>query len=163
MVAHEGHDMSSMGSSDMDMDMSGSSSGGHSMGMSMFFFTSTSTPLYSESWTPSSAGAYAGTCIFLIILAILLRALFTAKTFLEIRALQSALKRRYVVTADQQTVSDKAFNDANSLTGILTTNGLQENVRIVEAPAHHVQPFRFSVDLPRAFLMTLISAVGYFL
>ncbi|KAJ4297990.1 hypothetical protein N0V90_005889 [Kalmusia sp. IMI 367209] len=160
MVAHEGHDMSSMGSMDMDGTSSDSSM---SMGMSMFFFTSTSTPLYSQAWTPTSAGAYAGTCIFLIVLAILLRALFTAKTFLEIRALQSALKRRYVVTADQQTVADKAFNDANSMTGILTTNGLQENVRIVEAPVKHVQPFRFSVDLPRAFIMTLISGVGYLL
>ncbi|KAF1966202.1 Ctr copper transporter-like protein [Bimuria novae-zelandiae CBS 107.79] len=134
-----------------------------SMGMSMFFFTSTSTPLYSEAWTPRSAGAYAGTCIFLIIFAIILRALFTAKTFLEYRALEGALKRRYVVTANQQMVTDKAFNDANSVTGILTTNGMEENVRIVEAPTRHVQPFRFSVDLPRAIIMTLISGVGYLL
>ncbi|KAF9738230.1 hypothetical protein PMIN06_001768 [Paraphaeosphaeria minitans] len=159
MVAHEGHDMSSM-----DMVMDGASSGSSmSMGMSMYFFTSTTTPLYSEAWTPASAGAYAGTCIFLIILAILLRALFTAKTFLEYSALQSAMKRRYVVTADQQTATDKAFNEANSMTGILTTNGLQENVRIVEAPARHVQPFRFSVDLPRAAIMTLAAGVGYLL
>ncbi|OAG04987.1 Ctr copper transporter-like protein [Paraphaeosphaeria sporulosa] len=159
MVAHEGHDMSSMAG----MDMDGGSSGSSSMGMSMFFFTSTTTPLYSEAWTPASAGAYAGTCIFLIILAILLRALFTAKTFLEYRALQSAMKRRYIVAADQQTATDKAFNDASSMTGILTTNGLQENVRIVEAPARHVQPFRFSVDLPRAAIMTLAAGVGYLL
>ena len=134
-----------------------------SMGMNMYFFTSTTTPLYSHAWTPASAGAYAGTCIFLIILAILLRALITTKTYLDYRALQSAMKRRYVVTADQQTVTDKAFNDANSMTGILTTNGLQENVRIVEAPARHVQPFRFSVDLPRAVIMTLAAGVGYLL
>ncbi|KAL1605366.1 hypothetical protein SLS60_004914 [Paraconiothyrium brasiliense] len=146
----------------MDMDGMGSDSS-TSMGMSMFFFTSTTTPLYSEAWTPASAGAYAGTCIFLIILAILLRALITAKTFLEYRTLQKAMKRRYVVTADQQTVTDKAFNDANSMTGILTTNGLQENVRIVEAPARYVQPFRFSVDLPRAVIMSLAAGVGYLL
>lgn len=166
MVAHEGHDMSSMAGMDMsgmDMDMGSSSSGHMSMGMNMAFFTSTTTSLYSEAWTPSSAGAYAGTCIFLIILAIILRALFTAKTFLEYRALESALKRRYVVTADQQTATDKAFNDANSMTGILTTNGLQENVRIVEAPARHIQPFRFSVDLPRAVIMTAAAGVGYLL
>ncbi|KAF2689320.1 Ctr copper transporter-like protein [Lentithecium fluviatile CBS 122367] len=160
MVAHEGHDMTSMES----MDMGSTESSSMTMsGMAMSFFTSTTTPLYSESWTPSSAGAYAGTCIFLILLAITLRALITAKSFLEARALASAIKRRYVVVADQQTVGDKAFNDANSLTGILTTNGMQENVRIVEAPAKHVQPWRFSVDLPRAVIMTLIAGVGYLL
>jgi copper transporter 1 len=160
MVAHEGHDMASMGGMDMDGTSSDSSM---SMGMATSFFTSTTTPLYSKAWTPASAGAYAGTCIFLIILAILLRALIAAKTFLEYRALQSAMKRRYVVTADQQAVTDKAFNDASSMSGILTTNGLQENVRIVEAPARHVQPFRFSVDLPRAAIMTLAAGVGYLL
>jgi copper transporter 1 len=131
--------------------------------MAMTFFTATDTPLYSDAWTPSSAGAYAGTCIFLILLAILLRALFTVKSFLEARALAAALKRRYVVVADQQTASDKAFNDSNSMTGILTTNGLQENVRVVQAPAKNVQPWRFSVDLPRAAIMTLAAAVGYLL
>jgi copper transporter 1 len=160
MVAHEGHDMASMEGMDMDGTRSDSST---SMGMSTFFFTSTTTPLYSEAWAPASAGAYAGTCIFLIILAILLRALITAKTFLEYRALQSAMKRRFVVTADQHTVTDKAFNDASSMSGILTTNGLQENVRVVEAPTRHVQPFRFSVDLPRAAIMTLAAGVGYLL
>ena len=151
--------MSSMG----DMDMGGMDMGHGSMGMSMFFFTATNTPLYSAAWTPTSAGAYAGTCIFLIILAIVLRALFTAKTYLEYRALESAMKRRYVVSADQQSVTDKAFNDASSTTGVLTTNGLQENVRVVEAPARHVQPFRFSVDLPRAAIMTVAAGVGYLL
>ncbi|KAF1999129.1 hypothetical protein P154DRAFT_523528 [Amniculicola lignicola CBS 123094] len=130
--------------------------------MAMAFFTSTATPLYSEAWTPSSAGAYAGTCIFLIILAIVLRALFTAKSYLDAKALESSLKRRYVVVADQHTVSDKAA-DTNSLTGILTSNGQEENVRIVQAPSKHIQPWRFSVDLPRAAIMTVIAGVGYLL
>ncbi|CAI6339245.1 unnamed protein product [Periconia digitata] len=129
----------------------------------MSFFSATDTSLYSESWKPSSAGAYAGTCIFLIILAIILRALFTAKAFLDARAMQAALKRRYVVVADQQPVGDKAFNDAGSMDGILTTNGVQENVRVVSAPVKTMQPFRFSVDLPRAAIMTVAAAVGYLL
>lgn len=157
MVAHEGHDMTMDG-----MDMGGSTSGGHSM-MNMAFFTATNTPLYSEGWTPSSAGAYAGTCIFLILLAVILRALFTAKSFLDARAIESALKRRYVVVADQNSAAEKVMGDANSTTGILTTNGVQENVRMVQAPVKHIQPFRFSVDLPRAGLMTVIAGVGYLL
>ncbi|PVH97957.1 Ctr copper transporter-like protein [Periconia macrospinosa] len=159
MVAHGDESMSGM---DMGMDMgSGSSHSGMSMAMS--FFTATDTQLYSEAWTPKSAGAYAGTCIFLILLAITLRALFTAKAFLDAKAMEAALKRRYVVVADQQSAGDKAFNDASSMTGILTTNGMQENVRIVSAPVKHIQPFRFSVDLPRAAIMTVAAGVGYLL
>lgn len=131
--------------------------------MQMTFFTATNTPLYSESWTPQNAGQYAGTCIFLIVLAITLRAIFTAKFFLEARALKNALKRRYVVVAGEKAVTDQAMDDGNSMTGILTSNGVQEDVRIVSAPAQHTQPWRFSVDLPRALLMTVAAAVGYLL
>ncbi|KAF1944224.1 Ctr copper transporter-like protein [Clathrospora elynae] len=151
----------------MDMDMGsmdmGSSTTSSHTGMAMAFFTSTTTPLYSESWAPSTAGQYAGTCIFLIVLAIMLRALFTAKTFLEVRAMKSALKRRYVVVAGERTVAEKAADDSNSMTGILTTNGVQEDVRVVSAPVSYVQPWRFSVDLPRALLLTIATGVGYLL
>jgi copper transporter 1 len=37
------------------------------------------------------------------------------------------------------------------------------DVRIVSAPVKHTQPWRFSVDLPRALLMTIATAVGYLL
>lgn len=159
MVAHEGHDTAAAAMSGMDH---GSTSGSHT-GMTMAFFTATDTPLYSMSWTPQTAGQYAGTCIFLIFLAISLRALFTAKTFLEMKALEGALKRRYVVVAGEKTARDRASNDGDSVTGILTTNGVQEDVRVVSAPVKHVQPWRFSVDLPRALLMTIAAAVGYLL
>lgn len=154
MVAHEGHDttMEAMDMGGMSMDS------GHG-GMAMAFFTATNTPLYSKSWTPSTAGQYAGTCIFLILLAILLRAIFTAKTFLEARATKNALNRRYVVVAGEKSIAD----DANSVTGILTTNGVEENVKIVSAPASHIQPWRFGVDLPRAFLVMVATGVGYLL
>lgn len=141
------------------MDMGGSSS--HT-GMTMAFFTATNTPLYSEAWTPQNAGQYAGTCIFLIILAITLRGIFTAKSFLEARALEAAMKRRYVVVAGEKAVAEQA-NDASSMSGILTSNGMQEDVRIVSAPVKLIQPWRFSVDLPRAALMMVATGVGYLL
>jgi len=141
-----------------------SDSGSHaSTGMTMAFFTSTSTPLYSQAWTPQNAGQYAGTCIFLLVLAIVLRALFTAKTFLEMRAMESALKRRYIVVAGDKTVAEDAMNDGSSTTGILTANGVEENVRVVTAPVKTFQPWRFGVDLPRALLTTVTVAVGYLL
>lgn len=155
---------------DMDMDMSDSMSnssmdmGSTTMtGMRMAFFTATDTSLYSMSWKPSTAGQYAGTCIFLIFLSIFFRLIFTAKTYLEAQATKAALKRRYVVVAGEKGMADKVADDSNSMTGILTTNGVQEDVRIVSAPVSHIQPWRFSVDLPRAFLLTLAAAVGYLL
>ncbi|KAJ4317523.1 hypothetical protein N0V94_004899 [Neodidymelliopsis sp. IMI 364377] len=155
MVAH-GDDMAGMEMSGMDMD---SSSGGM---MPMAFFTATNTPLYSAAWTPQNAGQYAGTCIFLIVLAIVLRGVFTVKNYLEAKALETAMKRRYVVVAGEKAVAEQA-NDASSMTGILTTNGMQEDVRIVSAPVKLVQPWRFSVDLPRAGLMTVAAGIGYLL
>jgi hypothetical protein len=160
MVAHGGHEEMAMGSTggmDMDMDMES----GHGM-MQMAFFTATNTQLYSKAWTPQNAGQYAGTCIFLIFLAITLRAIFTAKSFLDARAMESALKRRYVVVAGEKGLGATA-NDSSSMTGILTTNGMQEDVRVVSAPVKTTQPWRFSVDLPRAALMTLATGVGYLL
>lgn len=157
MVAHEGHSHTPTSTAAPAMEMD------HGfMGMQMSFFTATNTMLYAESWTPSSAGAYAGTCIFLIVLAVLLRAILTAKAWLDMKAMDAALKRRYVVVADQQILADKA-GDASSMTGILTTNGVQENVKVVSAPVNHMQPWRFSVDLPRAAIMTVAAAVGYLL
>lgn len=47
--------------------------------MSMTFFTATDTPLYSDAWTPKSTGAYAGTCIFLIALAVLFRGIIAVR------------------------------------------------------------------------------------
>ena len=160
MVAHEA--MDSMDSMSGMSGMSDTTSMSASM-MSMTFFTATNTPLYAESWTPSSAGAYAGTCIFLIVLAISLRAVFTAKAYFDARAIASAMKRRYVVVEGESNMAAKIESDATSTTGILTTNGLAENVRIVQAPVKHIQPWRFSVDLPRAVFMTVAAAMGYLL
>ncbi|KAL4874408.1 Ctr copper transporter family-domain-containing protein [Aspergillus karnatakaensis] len=65
-------DKSSMSSMQMDMST-----------MSMTFFTSFKTVLYSPSWNPTSEGQYAGTCIYLIVLAVILRVLIAFKPILE--------------------------------------------------------------------------------
>lgn len=48
--------------------------------MSMTFFYSLMTPLFSAAWTPATTGQYAGTCIFLIVLAVVHRALVAFRT-----------------------------------------------------------------------------------
>jgi hypothetical protein len=131
--------------------------------MSMTFFTSSSTPLYSTQWTPKSTGAYAGTCIFIILLAALYRGSFKLLAFLEHRWLESAMKRRYVVVADKTPISECVSSDTDSKTAVLSANGVEENVRVVQSPMQHVQPWRFSVDLPRALIYTCIAGVGYLL
>lgn len=136
---------------------------GHDTMMQMEFFNAENTPLYSSGWTPSSTGAYAGTCIFLIVLAILFRSLFAAKHILEARWADQAYNRRYVVVAAKQPKSEQYQSDADSKTGVLTANGVEENVKVVHRPTHAVQPWRFSVDLPRSALVVLIAGIGYLL
>lgn len=130
--------------------------------MSMTFFTSHTTPLYSEQWTPKSTGAYAGTCIFIILLAALYRGSFKFLHLLEMRWLESSLNRRYIVVADKTPIAERISN-VDSKTAVISANGVEENVRIAQAPMLHVQPWRFSVDLPRAAVYTVIAGIGYLL
>lgn len=161
MVAHGGdHGATPTAAASVSGDSHSTTSGSH---MTMVFFSATNTPLYSDMWTPSSAGAYAGTCIFLILLAIVYRGGYALKDYLENKWLASALKRKYVVVADKTPISEQVASDSDSKTGILTTNGVEETVRVVQAPVSHTQPWRFSVDLPRAALMTVNAGVGYLL
>merc|ERR1711939_671319 len=68
MTGMSGMDMSGMDDMDMygmdDMDMSG---------MSMTFHVSYTDPLFFSGWVPNSAGAYAGTILFIIALGIVWR------------------------------------------------------------------------------------------
>nr|POE75608.1 hypothetical protein CFP56_53720 [Quercus suber] len=74
--------MSDMSTATSAMSMSMSMSSDTMMGMqdmAMTFFTASTTPLYSTSWTPTSDGQYAATCIFLIAFAALFRALLAIR------------------------------------------------------------------------------------
>ena len=63
----------------------------------MTFFTSTVTSLYSAAWTPSSTGQYAGTCIFLILLATIFRGLFALRAIQEGKFAHAELGRQAVL------------------------------------------------------------------
>ena len=138
-----------------------STSSGH---MAAIFVDSQTTPLYSTNWTPSSAGAYAGTCIFLLVLAATLRCLFALKAVLEQKWLAQARCRRYVVVKGKGTEAGKIEADPAAKTGaLISTNGVEENVKIVRSDARSVVPFRLSVDVPRAGLVMVITGVAYLL
>lgn len=130
----------------------------------MVFVNSQSTPLYSKSWTPKSSGQYAGTCIFLVLLAVLLRALLAAKHILELRWMAEARNRRFVVVAGKTPESGKVESDSEAKEGsLLSVNGVEERVKVVRTAKRGAIPFRLSVDVPRAALLFVIVGVGYLL
>lgn len=132
--------------------------------MAMVFTNSQSTSLYSAAWTPNSAGAYAGTCIFLIILASILRSLVALKAALERKWLARARNHRYVLVKGMTTESGKIEYEPEGKNGcLLTAQGIEENVRVVSNTSRRSQPFRLSVDIPRAVVVVAISGVGYLL
>ena len=141
---------------------SSSSAPAISMHHQVIFFTSTSTPLYSSQWQPTSTGSYAGTCIFLISLAAILRCLFAGKHLLERRWSEQALARRYIRVRGSPTEAEKidANKDGNYGT-LMTAKGVEEHVKVVTNRVRPLMPWRLSVDLPRALYVTLTAGVGY--
>jgi len=171
-----------MSSSSMDMAASSATSTAMSdmssmsgMGsMSMVFTTAHSTPLYSGAWTPTSTGAYAGTCIFLIVLAILSRLLQAWRHTLEQKFHDRAMKRRYVIVrgeqegeqdGDQLSGESEAAKEKSEQQAVLTSRGLDEKVRIITANSRSKEttPWRISTDVPRACVYTLQAGLGYLL
>ncbi|KAG9660392.1 Ctr copper transporter, partial [Aureobasidium melanogenum] len=153
----------STGMSDMS-SMSGMGS------MSMVFTTVHNTPLYSKAWTPTSTGAYAGTCIFLIVLAVISRLLQAWRHTLEQKFHDKAMKRRYVVVrgeqeGEQSLDESEAAKETSEKQAILTSRGLDEKVRVITATSRSKEttPWRITTELPRACVYTLQAGLGYLL
>lgn len=147
------------------------SSGGSSSGMSMpmVFTSSHSTPFLSTQWTPTNNGSYAGTCIFLIVLAILSRLIAAYRNVLEVKWHDKATKRRYVVLAGEtEQQREKQFGPGaaeSTEEAVLTVRGVDERVRVLRASRRGIetQPWRLSTDLPRACIFTVWAGVSYLL
>ncbi len=137
--------MSSSSTDSTPMPMSMSS-------MMMAFFTSTSTTLYSITWTPSSKGQYAGTCVFLILLGTIFRALFALRAIQEAKRLEAERKRRYVIGSGMKKKSDYDSKEA-----------ISTESSVLEVPPRKVRPWRISTDVPGAIMDTIIAGVGYLL
>jgi hypothetical protein len=160
------HDMSSM---DMGSSSSSSSSMSMSHSMPMAFTNDHSTPLFSAQWAPSTTGGYAGTCIFLIVLAIISRMLVAYHHIIEAKWHDRAVNRRYISVAgennadrERQALPVSEKNDEATL----TIRGLDEKVKVIRTPTQagvHITPWRLSTDLPRACIFTVQAGVGYLL
>lgn len=146
------------------MDM-GNSSSSHGSMMEMVFQTDQATPLFSSAWTPRSSGAYAGTCIFLVVLAVLARVLVAFKAAQENRWAAQDARRRYVAVQGKGPLAEQIARDPEAKTQVvLSENGVEETVYVVEEGRHSsTRPWRFSVDPVRALLDTVIVGIGYLL
>jgi len=147
--------------------------------MAMAFTNSHDTPLFSEQWMPNSTGSYAGTCIFLIILAAISRMLACYRQVLEARWYDRHVNRRYltvsgepIVDQEKAVVPEAASKDNNNnnnndeSNATLTLRGVREQVKVIRAPIQHgirVAPWKLDTDLPRACVFTVQHGVGYLL
>ncbi|KAJ0123375.1 hypothetical protein N8I77_010413 [Diaporthe amygdali] len=145
----------------MDMDMNSTST--MMATMMVAFHNDIATTLYSEMWTPTNAGTYAATCIFIILLAAIFRSLFALKAIQESRWLDQELNRRYVVVNGRRSMTDDVARDNLKSNMMLSANGLEEEVMVVKKKHTHARPWRFSVDPLRAVIDTVIAGVGYLL
>jgi len=131
--------------------------------MRMTFFTSITTPLYSAMWNPTTTGQYAGTCIFLIILATIFRGLQALKARKETAWLDAEFNRRYVTVAGKPPKSERIVSDIDSKRMILTENGVEEDVVVVKKRSSGIRPWRITTDPIRALMDTVIAGIAYLL
>ncbi|TQN67380.1 hypothetical protein CSHISOI_08063 [Colletotrichum shisoi] len=173
LARHGGEDHGATGTSTSSEAMpgmqmgSGTANDSHTSGSMMMmmtiFQTNLKTPLFSEAWTPNSVGTYAATCIFLILLAFGLRGMLALKSIQEKRWLDKDFKRRYVSVNGKLGMSGKMSTDSMAKQLVLSENGVEENVTVVQSQHGIWRPWRFSVDPIRAVIDTAIAGVGYLL
>jgi solute carrier family 31 (copper transporter), member 1 len=146
-----------------DMNMGNGSSMPASV-MEMIFFTSTMTPLYSSSWSPTNTGSYAATCIFLIALAAIFRGLGAIKHIAERGWLEAELHRRpIIVKSPSESESEAILGDRETKSYTLVNKKNLVPIGGQQQRNRKIIPWRLSVDVPRAILVTVIAGVGYLL
>jgi len=114
-------------------------------------------------WTPKTDGQYAGTCIFLIVLGVVLRGLLAVKGWREQEWIDQEVNRRYITVAGKLPKSERIEQDSDSKRMVLTENGVEEDVVVVKKRSNGVRPWRLTTDPVRALFDTVIAGVGYLL
>jgi hypothetical protein len=114
-------------------------------------------------WSPISTGQYAGTCIFLVILATILRGLLAARAWKEAAWLDAEFNRRYVTVAGRLPTAERIASESDSKRMILTENGVEEDVIVVKKRGMVTRPWRITTDPIRAVMDTVIAGVAYLL
>ena len=114
-------------------------------------------------WTPTNLGEYAGTCIFLVVLATIFRGLLAVKAWKETAWLDAEFNRRYVTVAGKPTKAERISSSSDSKRMILTENGVEEDVVVVKKRSMGIRPWRITTDPLRAVMDTVIAGVAYLL
>ncbi|WQF80707.1 Putative Ctr copper transporter [Colletotrichum destructivum] len=132
-------------------DMSSGSMSMSMADMAMTFFEAVRTPLYSDAWTPGNEGQYAGTCVFLIVLAAILRLLLAVKPVLEDRFW------RNLATFDD---AAKDVEDAHSTDGVEPGKSAGVLRRDI---AGRWRGWRAGAAAARATYEVIVGGIGYLL
>jgi len=111
---------------------------------------------------PSTTGQYAGTCIFLIVLAIAFRTLFAARTLQERKWQRLESTRQYRIAGADEAEQDKRLSEDEPKRGSSSDKSIDGNVAVFKKSSA-VRPWRISQDVPRACLDVVIAGVGYLL
>jgi len=111
---------------------------------------------------PSNTGQYAGTCIFLIVLTTIFRALFAVRALQEQKWQRLELNRRYRIAGADEQEQDKRFSEEELKRSSFSDKSIDGSVA-VSKKSSAVRPWRISQDVPRACLDVVIAGVGYLL
>ncbi|XDG09661.1 hypothetical protein ABKA04_009276 [Annulohypoxylon sp. FPYF3050] len=120
--------------------------------MSMTFFVSSTTSLFSKAWTPTTSAEYAGTCIFLIVLAVVMRFMLALKPVLEKSIWNSAVGPGGELIPDEEA----GFQKEN----MPTQSPL---MRVYGDIRKRWAVWRFNTSLGRACFELSLASVGYLL
>ncbi|KAI1142019.1 hypothetical protein F5Y05DRAFT_369450 [Hypoxylon sp. FL0543] len=131
-----------------DMDM-GEMDGSH---MAMTFFSSSTTSLFSQWWTPTSSSEYAGTCVFLIALAVIMRVMLALKPVLEKLLWNTAVGPEGELIPEDDTGYQKDEMASRS-----------PAMRVYDAVRRRWAIWRFKTSLSRASFELSLATVGYLL
>ncbi|KAI5821075.1 hypothetical protein BZA77DRAFT_613 [Pyronema omphalodes] len=147
---------------------SSSSSSGHDMSsgsMFMVFYTSTSTPLFSSSWSPSTLGQYVGVCVFLIVLSFVFRFLLAWKSVLQHDWKENMKGKKVIVAAGLSDTNGTSKSETTTVAGEGEKEGEKEKEETQEVVLTQRgwsgRPFRFSTELKRGCMTTLVAGTGY--
>ncbi|KAK9462315.1 Ctr copper transporter family-domain-containing protein [Lipomyces oligophaga] len=141
-------------SSSMDMSSTSSSMDMSSSSMSsMAFHSNVGDYLFASGWTPSTHGQYAGTCIFLIVLAMIYR----LQTVFKSR-LQSYLLQRARFNALTPSTEDVELSSGEKSLAVYRPTPPRSLFDF-----SNVRPWRVSVDVPLAILQLIMAGTSYLL
>lgn len=105
-------------------------------------------------WATTSSSSYAGTCIFLVILGVILLFFVSSRSMLEKRWSRRELNRRHVLFLNKE--SSGLMDKSETL---LTRNGPEKDIIIIEQPTRARRSWK--TIMLKATMTTLILAILY--